>query len=405
MPTISRATIKSYDAATHKATVQIAGSLAVWLDAVPVSAAIVPADVLAGRECGVIFFTDDNPNDAAVVTVYNTPAPYSAHLLRDRDTDTYVDVEQTADVDEIRHVVGGTLRWLLAGANPHGTLTGDAYITSTLIVGPLSSGPGVAGYQALVENTAPGTNALVGLGVYVGTGNSAPGNTLVGIVGKAFLETAPSSQSIYGLDFQAGVTGLGSGAATVATLAAMRLTLAAISSSGITVTNGYGIDLQTNSYAASIAATTTLRGVYVRASSTNKVATVRGVQVDAWSGATTAFNPFYDVGFASTRDADGNRFRMNTMFGSVTGSFGGGDGVIGLTNATTNPSANPANGVVIWANGATGDVKMRGAGGQVCLIPTGGAPNVVGAKGGNAALASLCTALAGLGLIVDGTTA
>jgi len=37
MPTLKRATIQSYNAATHRASVQVAGSLAVWLDSVEVA--------------------------------------------------------------------------------------------------------------------------------------------------------------------------------------------------------------------------------------------------------------------------------------------------------------------------------------------------------------------------------
>lgn len=76
MTTIKRATIKAYNAANHKATVQIAGSLAVWLADVPVATDISAADALPGRECTVLLYTDDNPDDAVVLSVHGAaPSP------------------------------------------------------------------------------------------------------------------------------------------------------------------------------------------------------------------------------------------------------------------------------------------------------------------------------------------
>ena len=69
MPLIKKATIKSYSAATHKATVQIAGSLGVWLDAIRVATDIPAADVVAGRQCTVLFLDPANQDDAVVLTI------------------------------------------------------------------------------------------------------------------------------------------------------------------------------------------------------------------------------------------------------------------------------------------------------------------------------------------------
>src|SRR5207244_1729956 len=109
-------------------------------------------------------------------------------------------------------------------------------------------------------------------------------------------------------------------------------------------------------------------------------------------------------GPARTTNTDGSVHRMNFQFASRTRSFATGDGVIGLAFATTNPTTNPSGGVVIWSPAATGDFKVKGPTGTVCTLPTGGAPNVTGSRGGNAGLASLLTALNGLGLILDGST-
>lgn len=54
----------------------------------------------------------------------------------------------------------------------------------------------------------------------------------------------------------------------------------------------------------------------------------------------------------------------NAMFGVTSGeSYGGGDGVIGIRNATTVPTADPTNGGVLYAEG--GALKWRGPSGAV----------------------------------------
>ncbi len=85
MTTIKKAIIKTYDPAAHEAAIQIAGSLAVWLEAVAVATDIPAGEVLAGRECSVLFFTEDNPDDAVIFTVHgNTPATaLSVEVLED----------------------------------------------------------------------------------------------------------------------------------------------------------------------------------------------------------------------------------------------------------------------------------------------------------------------------------
>ena len=69
MSEIRRAVVKSYDAVAHKAAVQIAGSLAVWLDDVRVATNIPPADVSAGRQCTVLFMDPSNQDDAVIIAI------------------------------------------------------------------------------------------------------------------------------------------------------------------------------------------------------------------------------------------------------------------------------------------------------------------------------------------------
>ena len=65
-----RGTIKSFDSGTYKATIQVAGSLSVWLSGVAVALNIPAAKVVAGRSCAVLFFDPSNPADAVITAVY-----------------------------------------------------------------------------------------------------------------------------------------------------------------------------------------------------------------------------------------------------------------------------------------------------------------------------------------------
>ena len=67
---IRKGIVKGFNAATYKATVQVAGSLSVWLEGVSVARNISSAEMVVGRECAVIFFDEANPQDAVVVAVY-----------------------------------------------------------------------------------------------------------------------------------------------------------------------------------------------------------------------------------------------------------------------------------------------------------------------------------------------
>ena len=69
MTVIKKAIVKSYDAATHKAAVQIAGSLGVWLEGIRVATDIPAADVVVDRQCTVLFIDPSNQDDALVLTI------------------------------------------------------------------------------------------------------------------------------------------------------------------------------------------------------------------------------------------------------------------------------------------------------------------------------------------------
>jgi hypothetical protein len=67
---IKRGILQSFDSTDYLATVAMAGSLSVWLDAVPVSRAIAAGEMVAGRHVALLFFDASNPNDAVVCAVW-----------------------------------------------------------------------------------------------------------------------------------------------------------------------------------------------------------------------------------------------------------------------------------------------------------------------------------------------
>lgn len=67
---IERATLETFDAATHLATVRFAGSLTSVVTGVPVSRAIPAGALVTGRRVAVALFDPGHPLDAMVVGVH-----------------------------------------------------------------------------------------------------------------------------------------------------------------------------------------------------------------------------------------------------------------------------------------------------------------------------------------------
>ncbi len=67
---IKKGEVRAFNAGDHTATVQIAGSLSVWLEEVKVARNIPASEVVAGRSCAVLFFDEANHRDAALIAVY-----------------------------------------------------------------------------------------------------------------------------------------------------------------------------------------------------------------------------------------------------------------------------------------------------------------------------------------------
>ena len=67
---IKKGILKAFDSGTYLATVQIAGSLSVWLESIPTSRAIPTAEMTAGRSVAVLFLDEGNPSDCVVLAVW-----------------------------------------------------------------------------------------------------------------------------------------------------------------------------------------------------------------------------------------------------------------------------------------------------------------------------------------------
>jgi len=67
---IKRGIVKAFDSTAYTATVQVAGSLSVWLEGVPVARNIPEAEMSPGRRCALLFFAEANPRDAVLIAVY-----------------------------------------------------------------------------------------------------------------------------------------------------------------------------------------------------------------------------------------------------------------------------------------------------------------------------------------------
>jgi hypothetical protein len=238
MSTLTRATIKSYSSGTHKAAVQLAGSLSVWLDAVRVATDIPPAEVVAGRECAVLFFTDDNPDDAVIVTVHGAvpAAPSAGARIADADGNTSVDTEASANEDKVRVTIAGTLRYLVQAASPHHQLEGDLRLGTGYAVHSQSITLD-AGEYACFGNENTGIDGKFALQASLG-GRSTPGaGTVTGVAGRGVARDTGTSAA-YGLDYLAGCNGV-----SLAAAACVKLQVIAIGS-GKTLTTGRGIHIQ-----------------------------------------------------------------------------------------------------------------------------------------------------------------
>lgn len=358
-----RGTIKDYDAGTHTATVGIAGSLGVWLEAVPVHMGVRPSDVDAGRECAVLFLTDDNPKDAVVVSVHGgVPDTISAvtTLIKDADEDTGIESEQSADEDKLRHSVAGTLRYVIQDTSIHHQFAGDAYFDSEVHVGDGTSGIGWLNVYKVLGTITASPQAMLYMqesATFDANGLSADVLTAVPTV---TINSGKSGAIVRGLNFFATFTGAGS--LSEATAAQLRLGIVGNGSHnnahGLYINSVFNIGW-TGTFAA-------IWGARIQNQGVSGAALIYGIDIEEIT-AGTARRPLWERGSLDD-DASGNRLYSNTALGTLatSGLFGGGDGVLHIHNARTNPSSDPTSGGILYVD--SGALKYRGSGGTVTTL-------------------------------------
>ncbi len=67
---LKKATLRSFNSGNYTATVQLAGSLKVYLEEITVARNIASAEMVTGRKVAVVFFDEYNPKEAVVIAVY-----------------------------------------------------------------------------------------------------------------------------------------------------------------------------------------------------------------------------------------------------------------------------------------------------------------------------------------------
>src|SRR5574341_1206328 len=287
----------------------------------------------------------------AVIRAY-TAGTHKADVQLVESVPTHVvSVPVATDIPPAYVVAGRECAVLFFDDNPdnavlvtvHGAVPGalgDTTFDDQIAVGPgMAIASGITGYFSAGQGS--GIDSKVGLAVDMGGQSAAPTNAVVGIAGRALSRDA-ATLNVYGLDYIAG----GSGQTFTAAYGCR--TALFMSGAGKTLTDYFGY--HANMGGVLSGTVTNFTGYYVPSMSLG-----------------TNRRPFFENGRSGTiTDADGNRFRSNSQFGSTTGSFGGGDGVIGIANATTAPNANPTGGGVLYAS--AGALVWRGSGGTVTTI-------------------------------------
>lgn len=67
---IVKGILKSFDAGTYTASVQLIGSFITYVESVAVSRAIPAVEMVADRTCAVLFFSETNFADGVLFAVY-----------------------------------------------------------------------------------------------------------------------------------------------------------------------------------------------------------------------------------------------------------------------------------------------------------------------------------------------
>ncbi len=293
MPVLKKALIRAYSAGTHKADVQVVGSLATHLTGVPVATDIPASEVQAGRECSLVFFGDGiNPDDAVVVTVHGAVPGGGAggipSRIEDADTDTVVNTEQAANENKVRIKAGGTERGVFQTVSPHVKLTGEAQLDGWmgLNIAPqtnvdvLRVGNPAGTYTANLTllRAQPGANPTLGANNIAFTG--------IGGVPAPIVASGITGLTIEGLNFTLGLAG-GGGGAGITVAAALTCAWSATGLTGaLTLTDGYGIRVQSPLvFGANLTATQSY-GIRIQNQGHGRITNTTALKIDDTTGST-----------------------------------------------------------------------------------------------------------------------
>jgi len=67
---LRKAILKTFNSGNYTATVQLGGSLKVYLEDITVARNLPVAEMVSGRKVAVVFFDEHNAKEAVVVAVY-----------------------------------------------------------------------------------------------------------------------------------------------------------------------------------------------------------------------------------------------------------------------------------------------------------------------------------------------
>ena len=123
---IRKGILKAFDSNTYKASVQVIGSLSVWLDNVAVSAALNSADLVVGRSVVLLMLDPGNPDDCILVGLWGVPQePPAPGAHENTHTDDASDEIDSALDPRAYPMLAGTL-----AARPAAGVEGRFYWTT-----------------------------------------------------------------------------------------------------------------------------------------------------------------------------------------------------------------------------------------------------------------------------------
>lgn len=299
MTAIKRAVIQSYHSAAHTAAVQVAGSLAVWLDDVAVATDIPPGEVVAGRECTVLLSDADNPRSAVLVAVHGAPPapPPLPSRIEDADGDTSLDAEASPDADQLRFTVLGTLRYLIDSASPHHQFTGRVQAGERLSVGPRATPQD----GELLRAEAYGEfNQSLTLGRFTAVSTTLRGNNRIfkGLAGEpvARVDAGTVGHQMEGLSYLAYSAGGGSGTTFTHMIGAV-VFIGSLNLSA-TISQAVGIRVRKPDFILGSLAITTWTGLEVQGASDSRIQDAYGLRVEEISN-NSGFTRLLEVGPAT----------------------------------------------------------------------------------------------------------